>query len=46
MKLKHTQRERPYFESSQLSVDESDKVNELLGVLFNYAQKAAGAYAF
>lgn len=37
--------ECPHFESSQLSVDESDKVNELLCVCFNEDQKAASAHS-
>lgn len=30
-----THTERPHFESSHLSVDESDKVNELVGSVFH-----------
>lgn len=36
--------ECPHFGSSQPSVDESDRVNELLGVCFNKDQKAASAH--
>ncbi len=36
--------EWPHFESSQLRVDESDRVNKLLAVCFNKDQKAASAH--
>lgn len=36
--------ERPHFASSQLSVDESDKVNDLLGVLLTQPREAASAH--
>lgn len=39
-----THTERPHFESSQLSVDESDKVNDLLAVCLTKLRRAASIH--